>query len=655
MNLKLLLVDDDQIDVMAFKRALKKIDLQVDFHFCHYAKEALLMLENEHFDCLFIDYLLPGINGLSLLKLIKVDYPTIPCSVLTSQGDEKLAVEMMKAGAYDYFPKSEVSPEKIQKILHSIIRMMEVEQQRKIAEKALKEKDEFIQKISLLSPNIIYVNDLEKGENIYRNNQIMSILGYSETDIKECGSKLFQQIIDVSEFNRIREHYINIRHNCKDGEVREIELLLNHKDGHHICLLARDTPFKRNKDGKVTEILGTAIDITQRKKAERELIEAKRYAEEAASAKSEFLSNMSHEIRTPMNAIIGLSDLLLKKNLKKDEIENLKAIKFSADNMMVIINDVLDFSKIEAGKLNIESIDFDLYNRIQMLEKTYSFRAKQKQIRFKINIDAQVPQYLKGDPFRLNQILVNLIGNALKFTEKGSVNLKIEQLEQKQKIHQHLIRFTVKDTGIGIPANKLDVIFESFSQANSNTTRKFGGTGLGLSITQKLTELQGGTIKVSSQEGKGSSFMVDIWYDEGQQAAIEKVVTQNSKTNEIEGARLLIAEDNPINQMYIKQLISKWKVDYTVCNNGQEALDEFNKGDFDIVLMDMQMPILDGLEATRLIRLSNHSRNNLPIIALTADGLDETKQKMFDAGINDFMSKPFKADELYNKMKRQLL
>jgi len=633
---------------MAFKRALAKANINHTMRFCNYAEEALALLDKEKFDCAFIDYQLPGIDGFELLLKIKEKHKKMPVSVLTSQGDEKLAVEMMKAGAFDYFPKSEVSPQQISKVIHAIARYCAIESEKENAERALKDKDEFIQKIALSSPNIIYIIDIETGENIYRNNQIIDILGLTQQDIETLGMQLLANIIDPADYANFRTYFMKIRHEAKDGEVTENEFKLKHKNGNWVWLLARDTPFKRNAEGKVSQILGTAIDITERKKAEKELMEAKKYAEQAAVAKSEFLSNMSHEIRTPMNAIMGLTDLLLKGQFTKQQTDNLKAIKYSADNMLVIINDILDFSKIEAGKLSFENIDFDLSERVRLLEKTFHFRARQKGIKLVLSIDENVPNVLSGDPYRLNQILVNLVGNSIKFTSKGSVTLHISQTELNGK---NAIQFDVIDTGIGISADKREAVFESFSQAQSNITRKYGGTGLGLAITKRLTDMQGGLISLKSEIGQGSTFTVVLPFNIGQ---AENLVAQENLQfdfSEIAGARILVAEDNPINQMYLRQLVAQWNIDVTMADNGLEAISEFNNHDFDLVLMDVQMPELDGISATREIRKTS----KIPVIALTADAMQSTKDELIDAGINDFVIKPFKGDDLFEKMKMLLI
>lgn len=650
---RILLVDDDDIDAMAFKRALKKSAIQFDvLDVCKYAKEGLDQLRKQQYDCVFVDYQLPGTDGLQLLKEIKLIQANLPVTVITSQGDEKLAVEMMKAGAFDYFAKSELSGELLSKLIHAIGRLNEVNRAKEETEKQLEESRAFIQKIAMASPNIIYVNDIEAGTNIYRNNQILDIIGYSSEDIEELDVQLFLNLLSKEELLRMRNVYMKIRHELKDGDIIENEFKLKHKSGEEIWLYTRDTPFKRNKDGKVTQVLGTAIDITQRKKEEQELIEAKRQAEHAATAKSEFLSNMSHEIRTPMNAIIGLTEILLTGDVSKQEMENLRAIQYSADNLLVIINDILDFSKIEAGKLAFENINFELHEKLSLLHKTMSFKAEEKKIGFQLKIGKNVPKYLKGDPYRLNQILVNLIGNAIKFTKEGSVTLDISLVSQAD--HRAKLKFDIIDTGIGIDESKLELIFESFSQAYVSTTRDFGGTGLGLAITERLIALQNGSISVDSEVGKGSTFTCILEFELGSLASTKTEENERDNFPLFEKLNILVAEDNVLNQLLIRQLLNKWNVSFKMASNGQEALDFIKEEFFDVVLLDLQMPVLDGISTVKIIREMGDTQSRVPVIALTADAFVETRQNVINSGFTAYVTKPYKEATLYDTIRKQL-
>lgn len=644
-KISILLVEDDDIDAMAINRAIHKSGIPVDsVKRCIYAEDALKALESENPQCIFLDYQLPGTDGLTLLKKIKIQRPKTPVVVLTSQGDERLAVEMMKAGAYDYFQKSEVTTEKISKILLGIKRLIELEIEQENTRKQLQETEEFLQKVTKSSPNIIYINDIEGNTNLFHNEQLRELLGYTPEEVKELGLDIFSKVVDFDEYQRIRQHYLRLRHELKDGEIAENEFRLKHKNGSDVWLFTREIAFKRNKDGKVKELLGTAIDITARKKQEQELLEAKKAAEEAARAKAEFLSTMSHEIRTPMNAIIGLTELLLREyKFDEDVTTNLKAIKFAADNLLVIINDILDFSKIEAGKLTFEKLNFDLREKFDFLYKTFLPKAKDQNIDLYFHLDNDIPPYIIGDPYRLNQILVNLIGNAIKFTLKGEVNVSAKVTKKTKSSLQ--IRFDIKDTGIGIPEDKINNIFESFSQAHSNKRINFGGTGLGLAITKKLVELQGGKISVESKENIGSTFSVELMFGIGKKEESSDD-SKSGKSKNFKHLKIIVAEDNPVNQILIKHILNNWGCEYVVCSNGHQVIEWLDKEQFSLILMDIHMPELNGVEAAKIIRNSKKNYSNIPIIALTADAFAKANPEYCNIVFQDFLTKPFKIEEL---------
>ncbi|NIJ55298.1 response regulator [Dyadobacter arcticus] len=652
--LTILLVEDDDIDAMNLIRAIKKSQVEIgEVKICKYAEDALLMLNSWQPSCIFLDYQLPKTSGLELLKKIKTTAPNLPVIVLTSQGDERIAVEMMKAGATDYFPKSEINSEKLTKAFHTMSQMLEVEKGREEARQKLAEKEEFINKIALLSPNIIYVIDIEKWTNIFHNKQIWKILGYSEDDIMIDSYNGLSQIINNQDQLTFRKHYHYMRNWVKDEDVVENEFRLMHKDGSEVWIITREVPFKRNEKGMVQEVLGTAIDITSRKIAEKELIQAKKDAEEATRIKSDFLSTMSHEIRTPMNGIIGFTDLLLTSDFAGQDREYLKMIKYSADNLMVILNDILDFSKIEAGKFGLENFEFDLKEKLDYLVKTFEVRAKEKSVDLSFHFDDNVPHILMGDAYRLNQILINLVGNAIKFTEDGFVKVSVH-------LHQDYgsnldIRIEVEDSGIGISEDKLSAIFESFSQAhNNNATRYFGGTGLGLSITRKITELMNGTITAKSKLGEGATFSVILNFGKGG-TSFEEERMKAPEILSLKGYRILAAEDIPANQILLKHLLRKWEAEFVICNNGKEVLNSLEDGsEFDLILMDIQMPVMDGITAMKKIQHSFPQYAHIPVIAFTADTFAQTAPEIASCNFTDFVTKPFKAEELIKVISRHL-
>ncbi|MBK7034896.1 MAG: response regulator [Bacteroidetes bacterium] len=381
-------------------------------------------------------------------------------------------------------------------------------------------------------------------------------------------------------------------------------------------------------------------------------VESAERAERSEKAKEEFLANMSHEIRTPMNAILGMTRLLLDKDPLTTQLKYLNAIKQSSDNLLYIINDILDLSKIQAGKMELEQIPFNIRSQLFNFKEIMKFKSEEKNIGFDITIDDDVPEYIIGDPVRLNQILINLTGNAIKFTDVGHVFLKCKLISSQNNIAT--ISFAIEDTGVGIPADKLDSIFENFSQADKATTRKFGGTGLGLSISKNLTALYRGEINVSSELGKGSVFTVTIPFEiaDASQMEKEEELTVISGT-ELNNFRILLVEDNMFNQMVaidsIESMFKDAKVE--VAENGQIALDKLNADHYDIILMDVQMPVMDGYEAAKTIRkLSNIPKSKTPIVAMTASVIKSEVDKCYESGMDDFISKPFEPEDLRQKI-----
>jgi signal transduction histidine kinase/DNA-binding NarL/FixJ family response regulator len=392
---------------------------------------------------------------------------------------------------------------------------------------------------------------------------------------------------------------------------------------------------------------------TELKHKNEKLFEANALAEQSTKAKEQFLATMSHEIRTPLNAILGFQKLLKDTKLDGEQQEYVESIDFAGKNLLVIINDILDLSKIEAGKFDFNLDALNVKQALSSVKELIEFNAREKNIQLVLNHDEEIPETVIGDGARFNQILLNLVGNAVKFTDKGTVTIGSKLISDKGDLV--LCEFTITDTGIGIPQDKLGLIFERFTQATPDTTRKYGGTGLGLTIVKQLLNLQGGKITVESEEGKGSTFTFYLPFT--------KAKNQSSQANAIKAGReipadklssgrkikILAAEDTPLNQKLLKKIVFKWDHDLDVAVNGKEAITLLEKNNYDIILMDIQMPEMDGYTATKIIRaLTDERKKHIPIIALTAHASNDEAQKCLGLGMNAYISKPFDSNVLLN-------
>ena len=368
--------------------------------------------------------------------------------------------------------------------------------------------------------------------------------------------------------------------------------------------------------------------------------------EKTARAKSDFLATMSHEIRTPMNAILGMTNLLMQDDPREDQVEQIEILDFSAKTLLALINDILDFSKIEAGKVEFEKIEFKMDRLVTTIVETFKLTASKKGIELKAKYGRGVPKEVIGDPARLTQILNNLLSNALKFTKKGSVELNIKLLKEGEENNR--LQIAVKDTGIGIEQDRVDSIFESFTQENTNTQRLYGGTGLGLTISKELTELQGGKIWVESKVGKGSTFFVELDFGKAKQTeASNKDEQLAAEETSLDGIKVLLVEDNIVNQKVMQRYLERWNISLFMADDGKQAIEMLKKQNFDIVLMDLQMPVMDGYEAASIIRkMDDPVKRDIPIIALTAAALKEVKEQVYAVGMNDYITKPFNPAEL---------
>lgn len=481
-------------------------------------------------------------------------------------------------------------------------------------------------------------------EIIWMNKAAEDLMGYSFDDLK---NKTFGTLFFGKDTDQSVVDYAVQR--IEANQPYTIEIQYYKKDGTPIWLYVSTTPLF-DESGQVERIISVAFDITARMRVEEQLVRTREDALNLSRAKESFLSVMSHEMRTPLNAVIGMSRLLAEEEHLKQQEEHLGILQFSAENLLTLINDLLDYTKIETGNMVLESAPVNLDSLASKTIQSLMPKAREQGITLAYEVDPHVPAFIYADHTRLYQILINLLGNAVKFTSKGFVKLKIAEVGEEDE--KALIRFEVTDTGIGIAADKLTTIFDPYKQAGSDITRKFGGTGLGLAITKKLIELYGSEISVSSKLNEGTTFSFTL---ELKKARLSDIKTASKTVEESLSGHILVVDDSAVNRLVAQKILKRWKLDVDVAEDGVEALEKIERNDYDLVLMDIHMPVMDGLEAVKAIRSRTESKyRRLPIIALTGSIVANEDATIKDAGMNDYVLKPFDPPFLYSKIKALL-
>jgi PAS domain S-box-containing protein len=498
------------------------------------------------------------------------------------------------------------------------------------------------QKHALDQHAIVSITD-RSGNITYANDKFCAISEYTRAELIGSNHRIVNSFVHPSAF------FAGMWETITSGRVWSGEVCNKAKSGRLYWVSATIVPFMDDK-GAPVQFIAIRTDITARKQLEQSLVGARDAADAANRAKSEFLATMSHEIRTPMNGIIGMTDLALDTSLNERQREYLNIVRGSADALLAIINDILDFSKIEAGKLSIERVGFDLRELLEGMLEPLRVQAAAKNVQLLWSVAPDLPSQLSGDSVRIRQILINLVGNALKFTHAGNVTVEMSVASRDMDTLE--LRGVVRDTGIGIPPDKLEHIFDAFAQADSSTTRRYGGTGLGLAICRRLVKLMGGDMRVESIVASGSVFTFTVRV--GLHVKNADPVPAQLAVPSGAGYRLLLAEDNPVNQKLVMYILGKAQHSVALAEDGRRALQLAANEPFDAILMDMQMPEMGGLEATRAIRAHEAASGTrrTPIIALTANAMQSDREQCLQAGMDDYISKPIKAADLNEKLAR---
>ena len=508
------------------------------------------------------------------------------------------------------------------------------------------------------SQAFICTHDLT-GKMLTVNPAICELLGYDEEELK---GKMLSDFLPKSDAKKFQSAYLDKVIN--EGSAKGVFRIFG-KNKKKAYLLYKN--FKVEEENSEAYIIGFAQDITDRIKTEKELLVTKKLTEDANKAKETFLANMSHEIRTPMTGILGIANLLSKTGLDEQQRKFTKLISESANNLLTIVNAVLDIEKITAGKLDLELIPFKIEDKVFTALQSFQFKAEDKNINLLLNSSLPDDLVVIGDPFRLGQILNNLLSNALKFTTDGSITLNMDHRQNEDK--SIIVEISVQDTGIGIKPDKLSDIFRPFIQASSDTTRKFGGTGLGLTICKNLVEMQGGKISVDSKINEGTTFSFYIPYEKGNESMLNEDSKDDLNYKDLESIKILVAEDVDLNKFLVRHILESWGCEVTMANNGREAVEKVKKHHFDLILMDIQMPEMDGITATKIIRnlnvpenqatdksiitkkirsLNVKDKSTIPIIAITANALKGDGQRYLDLGMNGYITKPYTEEKLFH-------
>jgi len=623
---RILLIEDNALDQKAFKTAAADYAADFEYDIASSIAEASSLLSSQKYEVVIADYSLGDGNAFDIVDKLG----DIPFILTTGNGDEAIAARAIKKGAFDYIVKD---------FERNFSKLLPVSVMKALKWRATQEELSLFEASVLNANDAIIIAKLVDGELeiSFVNAAFTAMTGFQSKEV--LGNSLYFLVGEQTSENQIQA----VRSALLEFKEYNAEILLYKKNLQSFWASMSLVPLTKHDEFHLVAIVR---DISEQKRVENELKKAKQAAEKARLTEQRFLISVSHEIRTPMNAILGMSHLLGETKLSSKQEEYLQALKYSGDNLMNLISDILDLTKIQANEVEVVKEQFNLFELMLDLQRNFAYQQKDKDLAVVVDLDISISNDVIGDGNRLKQILTNLLSNASKFTEKGEIGIKVSLKEEKGS--DYVLEFQVFDTGIGISKDEMSSIFNNFSYGNDKIHKEFGGSGLGLSIAKKLVELLGGEIWIKSEINQGTVVYFTLpLQNSGVLSAVKTHQPHLSQTDEelLQSLKILVAEDNFMNQKLISGLLSRWKCHFDIANNGEEAVEQFKKLHYDVVFMDINMPIMNGYEAAKMIRNST-SNFRVPIVALTAAVLSTEKEKVFLAGMSEYISKPFSPKKL---------